>query len=228
MKLARPDIFHPHLVLAGDPTLIEGDDDAGLVGALRNRGLHARWLCWDDPATLRADLVILRAGRGRVDRPDDFLAWTKQVRNLLNPPDVVAWNADRSYLRDLRRAGVPTLSRRKSGEVTALVFLGGAQSHAFGAGGAEPDFELWDLGHAAVSAAADRLGMAARGLLYARAEVVGGPDDVRLVALDLIAPQLGWRQLDRRTRDLAQRRFALAVESALHRLGLGPLSRRRP
>jgi hypothetical protein len=228
MKLARPDIFHPHLVLAGDPQLIEDSDDAGLLGALRNRGLHARWLSWDDPATLRADLVILRVARDHTTRREEFLAWTKQVRNLLNPPNAVGWNADERYLCDLQRAGVPTLSQCASGKATALIFFGGAQSHAFGDGGTEPDFELWDLGHAAVSAAADRLGMVARDLLYARAEVVGGPDDVRLVALDLIAPQLGWRQLDRRTRALAQRRFALAVESALDRLGLGPLSRRRP
>jgi hypothetical protein len=223
MKLARPDIFHPRIVLVGHPT-----DDVGLVGALRNRGLHARWLFWDDPDTLRADLVILRAGCDCTARVEEFLAWTKQVRNLLNPPDAVAWNADRRYLRDLQRAGVPTLSRRAYGETTALVFLGGAQSHAFGAAGTEPDFELWDLGRAAVSAAAEHLGIGAEELLCARADVVGGPDDTRLVSLDLIAPQLGWQELDDRTHDLAQRQFALAVESNLDRLGLGPLSHRRP
>jgi hypothetical protein len=228
MKLARPDIFHPRIVLAGDPRSAEGGDDAGLVGALRNRGLHARWLTWDNPDTLRADLVILRAAGGHVDRLDDFLDWTRQVRNLLNPPDAIAWNADERYVRDLQRARVPTLSQCAPGEATALVFLGGAQSHAFGAGGAEPDFELWDLGHNALSAAAKRIGIGVRELLYARADVVGGPDDVRLVSLDLIAPQLGWHLLDERTRELAQRRFALGVESALDRLGLGPLSHRRP
>ena len=44
MKLARPDIPHPRIVLAGS----RGGDDAGLVAALRTRGLHARWLSWDD------------------------------------------------------------------------------------------------------------------------------------------------------------------------------------
>jgi hypothetical protein len=56
MKLARPDIRHPRIVLVGSET----GDDAGLVAALRKRGLHARWLSWDDPDTLHADLVILR------------------------------------------------------------------------------------------------------------------------------------------------------------------------
>ena len=75
MKLARPDIFHPRIVLAGCPALPEGDgDDAELVAALRQRGLHARWLSWDDPETLRADLVILRAAWDYIDRLANF--WT--------------------------------------------------------------------------------------------------------------------------------------------------------
>ncbi|MEB0160992.1 hypothetical protein, partial [Pseudomonas sp. AH2 (2023)] len=72
--------------------------------------------------------------------------------------------------------------RVEAGE-TALVFLGGQQSHAFTKGpmlpppgqapefdesgtyaveklqAAEPEFELWDLGHAALAAAAERLDM---------------------------------------------------------------------
>jgi hypothetical protein len=39
-----------------------------------------------------------------------------------------------------------------------------------------------------------------------------------------VDPSLGWRRLDADTRTLAQREFALAVESALERLGLGPFS----
>ena len=40
MKLVRPDVFHPRIVLAGCRALPEGDgDDAGLVEALRARGV---------------------------------------------------------------------------------------------------------------------------------------------------------------------------------------------
>ena len=110
MKLARPDLFHPKIVLAGCPKLIEGDgDDNGLVAALRNRGLNARWLSWDDPAKLKADLVIMSATRDYIDRLDEFLAWAAAVPNLLNSPDVVAWNTDKHYLHDLAVAGVPVL-----------------------------------------------------------------------------------------------------------------------
>ncbi|OBK70386.1 RimK family alpha-L-glutamate ligase [Mycobacterium sp. 1274761.0] len=312
MKLARPDIRHPRIVLAACPALPEGDgDDDELVAALRQRGLHARWLSWDDPETLRADLVILRATWDYIDRLDEFLAWSNRVAHLLNPPAVVAWNTDKRYLADLAEAGVPTVSsqffapgerlRLPKGEVvvkpavgvgsvgaqrftdaqsarehaaalhnegrtvlvqpydrrvedgeTALVFLSGEQSHAFTKGPvlppagqrpvfdpsgtyaeetltpADPDFELWDIGHAALDAAAARVNISATDLLYARVDVIGGPDNPLLLELELVEPSLGWRQLDRTARDLQQRKFAVGVESALDRLGLGPLSHRRP
>jgi hypothetical protein len=229
MKLARPDIRHPRIVLAGSP----GGDDAGLVAALRKRGLHAHWLPWNDPDTLDADLVILRTDTHYADRLDEFLAWTRRVPNLLNAPDAVAWNAGRHYLRDLHDAGVPTRGRRPAASVdrTALVFLGGIQAHAFGTAAAslvEADFELWDVGQAGLQAAAGHLGIGAEELLYARVDVIGGPGDAELVELDLVAPLLGWRLLDDGARDDGQRQFALCVESALDRLGLGPLSHRGP
>jgi glutathione synthase/RimK-type ligase-like ATP-grasp enzyme len=313
VKLARPDVFHPRIVLAACRALPEGDgDDAGLVGALRRHGLHARWLSWDDPATLEADLVILRATWDYIERLDEFLAWSLRVRHLLNPPQVVAWNSDKHYLADLADSGVPTVPSRffgpgervrlpdsdevvvkpaigvgsvdtlrfsdrdharhhaaalhqqgravlvqpydariEAGE-TALVFLGGRQSHAFtkdpilpasgespafDASGtyaeetltpADPDFEVWDVGHAALASAAAHLDMAPEDLLYARVDVIGGRDDPRVLELELVEPSLGWTQLDDATRERQQRAFVLGVESALDRLGLGPLSHRRP
>jgi hypothetical protein len=313
VKLARPDVFHPSIVLAGCPALPEGDgDDAGLVAAMRERGLHARWLSWDDPRTLDADLVILRATWDYIDRLDEFLTWTRRVRNLLNSPAVVVWNTDKRYLADLAAAGVSTVpslffapgehvripdgdevvvkpaigmgsvgalrfsetadavahaaalqaqgrtvlvqpydSRIEDGE-TALVFLRGRQSHAFTKGPilpppgqapvfdesgtyaqesltpAEPDFEVWDVGHAALAAAAEQLAIDLGELLYARVDVIGDRHDVRVLELELVEPSLGWRQLDEATRRQQQREFVLGVESALDRLGLGPLSHRRP
>ncbi len=312
MKLARPDIFHPRIVLAGCPALPEGDgDDDGLVGALRERGLHARWRPWDHPDTLAADLVILRAAWDYIDRLDEFLAWTTRVRNLLNSPRVVRWNCDKRYLADLAKAGVPTVpsrffgpgeridvpggevvvkpavgagsvgaqrftdpsaARRHAGQLqaagrtvliqpynpriadgeTALVFIGGRQSHAFTKGPilpppgqapvfdesgtyaeetltpADPDFEVWDLGHRALTAAAADVGIGIEDLLYARVDLIGDRRDGQVLELELVEPSLGWRQLDAATRTRQQREFALAVESALDRLDLGPLSHRRP
>ena len=312
MKLARPDVFHPRVVLAGCQALPEGDgDDADLIAALRQRGLHARWLPWDDPDTLDADLVILRATWDYIERLDDFMAWTTTVRGLVNAPEVVEWNTDKSYLLDLATAGVPVIpsqfiapgerARVPEGEVvvkpavgagsvgaqrftdsdeasrhvaalhadgrtaliqpydprveqgeTALVFLGGRQSHAFTKGPilpspgsrpafddsgtyaeeslapAEPDFELWDVGHAALAAAAAHLGIDVAELLYARVDLIGDRSDPQLLELELVEPSLGWRQLDATTRTRRQHDFVVALEGILERRGLGPLSHRRP
>ncbi|MCV7428285.1 hypothetical protein [Mycobacterium montefiorense] len=275
MKLARPDVFHPRIVLAGCPQHPAGDgDDAGLVAALRQRGLHARWLSWDNPDTCHADLVILRAPHDYPGRLEEFLAWTVGIKKLLNAANVVNWNLDRRYLRDLAARGVPTVpgeivapDRRvrlpASGQVfigpavgtgtrlcadrsaaaayaaqlhdagrsvlvqpapgpeTVLVFLGGKPSHAFPC---EPDFELWDVGAATLAAAAAETSIQVSELLYARVHLSGS----QLLELQLIDPSLDWRRLDAGARDLAQREFALAVESACERLGLGPFSHRRP
>ncbi|OBH70511.1 hypothetical protein, partial [Mycobacterium mantenii] len=148
MKLARPDVFHPRIVLAGSgDDAARTADDAGLVAALRTRGLHARRLSWDDRDTLDADLVILRAVADYPARRDEFLAWTRRVPHLLNPPDALAWNLDERCLRDLEDDGVPTAP--DAAPEAALVFLGGERSHAWPA---EPDFEAWDLGYAALAA----------------------------------------------------------------------------
>jgi len=141
--------------------------------------------------------------------------------------------------------------RVEAGE-TALVFLSGRQSHAFTKGpilpppgfrpefddsgtyaeeslrSADPDFELWDVGHAALAAAGAHLGIAPSEFLYARVDVIGGPRDPRLLELELVEPSLGWRQIGETDRARQQREFALGVESALDRLGLGPFSHRGP
>lgn len=108
MRLARPNLFHPRIVLAGCPQLVSGDgDDDELVAALRVRDLHARWLSWDDPAARDADLVILRATWDYPERLPEFLDWAGSVPNLLNPLPVVRWNTDKRYLKDLAAAGIP-------------------------------------------------------------------------------------------------------------------------
>ncbi len=233
MKLARPDVFHPRIVLAGSPDRPQGDaDDADLIAALRRRGLHARWVSWDDPATVEADLVILRAADDLAERFDEFAAWTRRVRRLLNPPAAVLWNADERYRDDLARCGIavsPVVGEPVPKEpVTALVFLGGEQSHAFTDTPVDADWEVWEFGHRTLTAAAHHLGLAPEELLCARVEVAGDHRDPRLVRLDLVAPSLGWRRLDPDARAARQRQFVLAVEAALDRFGLGPLSHRRP
>ncbi len=184
-------------------------------------------------ASLRqaSDAYVL-ALRGIVEKYGDLpyvVARHPDVLTLLRDP------ADRSqvtrvdrYLADLQCDGVPTSAGRPPADVSTLVFFGAGRSHAFGAEGSDPDFELWDVGRAALRSAAERLSIRIEELLYARADVAGTGADACLVSLDLIAPQLGFGELDADDRDRAQRRFAVEVTAALERLGLGPLAQRRP
>ena len=87
---------------------------------------------------------------------------------------------------------------------------------------------MWDLGYRVLDSACARLGIPGSDLLCARVDLIGRADAPDVQGLDLIAPDLGWRHLDKRTRTSQQRRFALGVESACERLGLGALSRRGP
>jgi hypothetical protein len=167
--------------------------------------------------------------------------------------DHAAARAHVAALQDSGRTALvqPYDARVEQGE-TALVFLGGRQSHAFTKGpmlppegevalldesgtyvaeklsSALPDFEMWDVGIAALEAACAHVGITRGELLYARVDLIGSADNPLLLELELIEPGLGWGQLDDATRELQQRTFALEVESALERLGLGPLSHRRP
>ena len=310
MKLARPNVFHPRIVLAGCRQLVDGDgDDAGLIPALSRRGLHARWRSWDDPDTLRADVVILRATWDYAERLDEFLAWTTSVRHLSNAPAVVAWNADKRYLLDVERRGVPIVPtevfgpsdrvRLPAGEVvvkpsigvgsvdaqrftdraaaqahaaalqeqgrsvlvqpyddrverageTALVFLGGkpsTRSPRPRCGLCKDSASNWidwkmrnrdslpptrtsKLGRRVRGAGRGRrqLEIAAGDFLYARVDVIGGFGDPRLLELESSSRRWAGTQLDERTRDLQQREFARRLSSALERLGLVALHRRR-
>lgn len=172
--------------------------------------------------------MILRAAHDWRARRAEFLKWTGRVKNLLNPPAVVIWNSAARYLEDIESAGVPTLFGNSPDETVSLIFLGGEQSHAVTATHAvDPEFEFWDVGHAAVAAAAARAGIRSGELLYARVDVTA-LEPVRVVDVNVVAPWLGWRLLDDDARQRAQRSFALAAQSACERLGLGPLSHRRP
>ncbi len=77
-----------------------------LVPALVERGVDARWVCWDDPDVdwAAADLVAVRSTWDYHRRLPAFLAWARAVEAqtpVLNGAEVFAWNADKAYLAEL-------------------------------------------------------------------------------------------------------------------------------
>ncbi len=92
--------------------LPEGDEDgARLMSACASAGLTAQWVAWDDPAVdwPAWDLSVVRSTWDYTTRREEFLDWARQVARLANPVDVLTWNSDKSYLRDLAAAGVPVV-----------------------------------------------------------------------------------------------------------------------
>jgi O-ureido-D-serine cyclo-ligase len=90
------------------------DDLPPLLAALAAVGLDAAVADWDDPEVDWAtfQLALLRSTWDYAERFAEFLAWaerTAKLTTLVNPPAVIRWNTDKHYLRDLARAGVPTV-----------------------------------------------------------------------------------------------------------------------
>lgn len=82
-----------------------------LLDAAREAGIQAEITVWDDPAVRWQDfdLVVVRSCWDYIARREEFLTWTTTVPHLANPADVIAWNTDKSYLRQLAAAGVPVI-----------------------------------------------------------------------------------------------------------------------
>jgi len=68
---------------------------------------------WSEPLTRDYDLVLPLVAWGYHTAPDEFrraLAYIKAKGfRMLNPPEIVSWNVDKHYLRDLAEAGVPVI-----------------------------------------------------------------------------------------------------------------------
>ncbi len=69
---------------------------------------------WSEPIAEDYDLILPLVAWGYHNAPDDFRAAMTALagQRVFNPPEIVSWNVDKRYLRDLAEAGVriiPTL-----------------------------------------------------------------------------------------------------------------------
>jgi len=106
-------------------------DDAPFEAALADRGIEIFKPAWDDAGFDWSNLTacLIRTTWDYAARRDEFVAWAGRVgaaTTLFNPPHVVRWNTDKRYLRDIERAGVPTiptiwLERDRRYDVGALI-----------------------------------------------------------------------------------------------------------
>lgn len=86
------------------------EDLPPLLRALGELGIDARAAVWDDPAVDWSAFAaaVVRSTWDYVPKREAFLAWADRcarVTRLANPPDVLRWNTDKRYLRELSRGG---------------------------------------------------------------------------------------------------------------------------
>lgn len=85
-----------------------------LAAAAADRGVDAQTVLWDDPDVdwLGFDAVIVRSCWDYIARREEFLGWAASVPRLHNAHQILAWNTDKIYLRELEAAGVPIIETR--------------------------------------------------------------------------------------------------------------------
>lgn len=155
--------MNPDLLLVTCSAFPDGEPGhEHLDTALAERGVHARWVAWDDPEVDFGDsLVAVRATWDYDARHAEFLAWARSIPRLLNGADVFAWNTDKAYLVELADAGVP---------VVPTIAVEGEESLP------EAIAALWDdLGEVAV--VKPRVGAGGRGVVLFDG-TDGGPADL--------------------------------------------------
>lgn len=91
------------------------DEESLLLAFLLKKGLDIERLVWNDAAIhwQQYGLVILKSPWDYHENIEGFSAWldTLEALNipLLNPVDIVRWNSDKHYLRDIALAGLDVI-----------------------------------------------------------------------------------------------------------------------
>jgi glutathione synthase/RimK-type ligase-like ATP-grasp enzyme len=103
-------------VCPGEPLLAE--DDGILAHRLRAAGYEVRAVAWDDPTVFAEDwdALLFRSTWNYVAELPRFHRFLDRLEGargaVLNPPAVVRWNLNKTYLLDLAAAGVPIVPTR--------------------------------------------------------------------------------------------------------------------
>jgi glutathione synthase/RimK-type ligase-like ATP-grasp enzyme len=110
-------------------------DDRLLLQELCERGLRAAIGVWSDASVdwSEARLCLLRSTWDYHSRYNEFLEWVGRVgrvTTIRNDPHLLRWNADKSYLSDLERRGVPVVPtvwvrRNEGGRLAEIIEASG-------------------------------------------------------------------------------------------------------
>lgn len=88
------------------------NEDLKLLQFLQGKGLNITEEIWDNPAVnwQNYDAAILKSPWDYFDKIVEFYTWLHKIKDLklrlLNPVDIVLWNTDKHYLKDIADAGL--------------------------------------------------------------------------------------------------------------------------
>ena len=107
-----------NLILLTDADSPSGSPgDALLVQALGERGVSTEWRNWRDGAHFPVETpILIRTPENYFFHRTEFLDWMRAREaagtRIANPFDLIAWNSDKRYLRELGDAGIPIVPTR--------------------------------------------------------------------------------------------------------------------
>ncbi|KRT13721.1 hypothetical protein ASU31_23070 [Pedobacter ginsenosidimutans] len=96
---------------AYDSATVESEDDK-LLNFLQEKGLNTEKVIWNDQQVNWEDysLAILKSPWDYFDLIEEFYIWLDELEEkkvkLLNPIEVVRWNANKQYLQEIEAAGL--------------------------------------------------------------------------------------------------------------------------
>ncbi|MDT0277566.1 ATP-grasp domain-containing protein [Blastococcus goldschmidtiae] len=103
----------PRVALVSSERGLAVDPDLPIAGsALREAGLAVDLVRWDDAGLDwdAYDLAVVRSCWDYAWRLEEFLSWAARVPRLRNAVELLRWNTDKTYVRDLARAGLPVVT----------------------------------------------------------------------------------------------------------------------
>ncbi|TKC05712.1 hypothetical protein FA048_18545 [Pedobacter polaris] len=118
---------------------VQNEDDK-LINFLKSKGLNIIKEIWNNDQVKWEDydLAIIKSPWDYFDLIEDFYAWVSKLEQknvrLLNPIDIVKWNADKHYLKDIEKAGLkvtPSIFFTKKDEINLQDYFSRFQTDKF-------------------------------------------------------------------------------------------------
>lgn len=94
---------------------VANDEDIELINFLKGKGLDVVPTIWNDENVNWSsfDVAIIKSPWDYHNHLEEFLNWLERIEDLgvkvLNPAEIIKWNSDKHYLKDIAEKGLPVI-----------------------------------------------------------------------------------------------------------------------